>query len=61
MKSSFIYIGLLLAICASVYFVYQRSFVYHNFEVVNSEEVTLDDSSTEAVDGTDQTPHETQK
>ena len=38
MKSTFIYIFLFLAICASVYFTYQRSFVTRDFEVVNSEE-----------------------
>lgn len=38
MKSSVIYIGLALAICISLFFVYQRSFVTHDFVILNSEE-----------------------
>jgi len=38
MKSTFIYFSLFLAICISVYFMYQRSFVTRDFEVINSEE-----------------------
>ncbi len=38
MKSTFIYLSLILAICISVYFTYQRSFVTRDFEVINSEE-----------------------
>lgn len=38
MKSTFIYVGLFLTICASLYFTYQRSFVTRDFEIINSEE-----------------------
>jgi hypothetical protein len=52
MNSKVIYIGLLLAICLSLYFTYERSFVTRDFEVVNSEEeeALLEDEevSTEA-------------
>lgn len=44
MKSGFIYIALLLAICASMYFMYKRSFVTRDFEVINSEEVFEEES-----------------
>ncbi|HWH16472.1 MAG TPA: hypothetical protein VNU25_02735 [Candidatus Paceibacterota bacterium] len=38
MNSKIIYVGLLLAICLSLYFAYERSFVTRDFEIVNSEE-----------------------
>ena len=38
MKSTAIYIGLALAICISLFFVYQRSFVTQDFVILNSEE-----------------------
>lgn len=47
MKSSFIYIGLFLAICVSIYFTYQRSFVTQDFEVINSEEELEEEEATE--------------
>ncbi|MES2931169.1 MAG: hypothetical protein V4682_00535 [Patescibacteria group bacterium] len=43
MKSTFIYIGLFLAICISMYFMYERSFVTRDFEVVNSEEASVEE------------------
>ncbi len=42
MKSTFIYVGLFLAICASIYFTYQRSFVTRDFEIINSEEEVIE-------------------
>lgn len=47
MKSKAIYIGLLLAICLSLYFTYQRSFVSRDFEVINSEEEDVSAEATE--------------
>jgi hypothetical protein len=51
MKDKTLLIFLLLAIIASVFFTYQRSFVRHDFELVNSEEEleapTLEEEDTE--------------
>lgn len=46
MKSRFIYIGLFLAICVSMYFVYERSFVTRDFDVINSEEEVSEEEGT---------------
>lgn len=43
MKSRFIYIGLFLAICVSMYFTYERSFVTRDFDVMNSEEEVVEE------------------
>lgn len=42
MKTRLIYIGLFIAICASVYFTYHRSFIADNFEVTNSDAEIID-------------------
>lgn len=44
MKSIHIFIGLILIICASLLFTYQRSFVTQNFEVIDSEEGLYEES-----------------
>ena len=46
MKSRFICIGLFLAICVSMYFVYERSFVTRDFDVINSEEEVSEEEET---------------
>ncbi|MES2668521.1 MAG: hypothetical protein V4644_02445 [Patescibacteria group bacterium] len=57
MKSTFIYSCLVLAICVSVYFTYQRSFITRDFEVINSEE-ELEEESAEELMGAGEEPME---
>jgi hypothetical protein len=49
MKTILLIIGLIIAIAASIYFTYERSFITRNFELIDSEAELEEESSEEAV------------